>query len=796
MKIIQNKILLQIILIFIFPFLLLYYIDYSSFYGTELKIFQYRNLKDIITNYIILFFITNLILFFTKRFNYYFIYFLFCFFLFTFLVFSNNLKIFYWLTPITTNDLLLLKEAFLVTKEISFLSEISLLKLKYNFLIIGIILIIFFFLFKKEIFAKATRILTMILLLFSFFYIIFFVQFSISFSSIYDYYKKGLVYYIINEFYSYYQTRKSPENYSKEKIENLEKKLLSKYQFSENHINSNNNYNIIIILGESFIDPQYLTALKLNRDVIPNFRKLTKKGISGKVQVSVFGGGTPVSEFEILTGFNTKLNDLKGIPQLEFLYDYFPSIVYDYNKSHITSIIRNDFSWFYSGIRAYKYLGFQYHFPVETFLNQFKYVLGKASDENIFNMAKFQLGLTKNLDLIYLQTTETHHPYNYQDIYLSLFFQSNKLDTNLQEIKIIEPQLDKNEKTTLLNYLYLLSDFDKKLYDFINELTYKKEKTIVVFFGDHYPPLGEELYKKLTNNYKNFNQYQTPYLIYANFPIDTSKIIHKNFNLNYLMSVVYQTINRKDNFFMNYLYDLYKEKPLIDKNDPFFSDLKLIQYDILLGKKYFKSLIQRTENRKKYHIGYTPEILNINLVSIDNDFNLIELTGKYFSLNTIIFYKDTPLKTYYINNHKILTLTTLKNIDTNSISCKLLLGIVNQECNKNNTLIHNNYNNKWISLPLINFIEEIQNVFENDRILIQQIKLKNIHEPFFIYNKDTKKMILKLNQHEIYSQSNWLKLFKEDHYYLLTYQNTILIIFNKNIEKYNLKKYQILYNKF
>ena len=50
------------------------------------------------------------------------------------------------------------------------------------------------------------------------------------------------------------------------------------------------------------------------------------------------------------------------------------------------------------------------------------------------------------------------------------------------------------------------------------------EPTLVIFFGDHQPELGSDFSQAVLDESDPFAQYTTPYLIWANYPLEEDQL--------------------------------------------------------------------------------------------------------------------------------------------------------------------------------------------------------------------------------------------------------------------------------
>ena len=127
------------------------------------------------------------------------------------------------------------------------------------------------------------------------------------------------------------------------------------------------------------------------------------------------------------------------------------------------------------------------------------------------------------------------------------------------------------------NYLTGIKDSNDALYNLVKYLDNYREPTIIIFFGDHNPYLGEEnyVYEELGINMdlttvEGFeNYYSIPYVIHAN---DSAKeIFDKDFtgeldtiSPNYLMNELFEYIGYEGNEYLKYTSELKKQVEVIN----------------------------------------------------------------------------------------------------------------------------------------------------------------------------------------------------------------------------------------
>src|SRR5690606_15893724 len=104
-----------------------------------------------------------------------------------------------------------------------------------------------------------------------------------------------------------------------------------------------------------------------------------------------------------------------------------------------------------------------------------------------------------------------------------------------------------------------------------------EEPTILVYFGDHIPPIGNQLYQKLGFDIYGEKGKKTPVLIWSNYTRFKDKI---DIDANMLGAYVLDLIGYNQYPFMNYLSLFSKQYPHVDSSvdDEWYNDFALIHY--------------------------------------------------------------------------------------------------------------------------------------------------------------------------------------------------------------------------
>ncbi|MCR5836288.1 MAG: sulfatase-like hydrolase/transferase [Lachnospiraceae bacterium] len=298
--------------------------------------------------------------------------------------------------------------------------------------------------------------------------------------------------------------------------------------------NSGKRPNIIVIMNESFCDYNRITNIESSEDVLPFFRKFIKEDniIEGDAYVSIFGGMTPNSEMEFLTGSTLGFWGYQNVcysmgyrKKLDILPEWLKQIGYDTYAMHPASGDN------YGRKIVYRYMDFNNIWFYDEFINagaktvhfdDSAYFLHEiVPDSENYRIINEEIEKNDKPVFIFNTTIQNHGGYDwrgYDDVKLLTKVNSKKLETEMNE------------------YLTLISDSDKALEEFIGELRESKEDTIVLFFGDHQPILTKEMVDDGSAKIDLVDYYRVPYFIWANFEIEEKHDV--NTSLNYLQNTV------------------------------------------------------------------------------------------------------------------------------------------------------------------------------------------------------------------------------------------------------------------
>lgn len=270
--------------------------------------------------------------------------------------------------------------------------------------------------------------------------------------------------------------------------------------------------NLIFIMNESFSD---LTAafpnLELSEDPLAFYHSLTENTVKGTMISPVTGGGTANVEFEYLTGDSLAFLPSSTVAYQLYLYDGCPSLVSQAKDLGYHTIAFHPYlSSGWNRTSVYPWLGFdEVHFQEDVQDPQYirNYVSDLSDYEQLFRWTEENDGPT----MIFNVTMQNHSGYSQG---------WNNLSGDVTVTGGAKPS------SITTQYFSLMKESDQAIQALVEHYSQAEEKTLIVFFGDHQPPLGntffETLYgKKLDERDPEEVQqaYETPFFIWANYDI-------------------------------------------------------------------------------------------------------------------------------------------------------------------------------------------------------------------------------------------------------------------------------------
>lgn len=296
----------------------------------------------------------------------------------------------------------------------------------------------------------------------------------------------------------------APEDYGPERIE----EIVARYSEDRPDPDGTSlaDVDIVVVLSESVADPTRLAGLTIDRDPLPHLRARGLEGWSGQTVASYYGTGTSTMEFQVLTGQSIGLVE----PQIFSPYqsivagrsDY-PSAVGWLTSHGSEAVAVHPYSGsLYQRHSVYPTLGFsefreQRDFTSTTPLGGNPYI----SDADAFAETLDVLAGATNPTLVNLVTMQNHSPF------FGWYDQLPTVDGLVG---------DADERVHLATWIRGLELSDLALEEFLTDLSNSERPTVVVYYGDHYPPA---LPSSLREANEPVETLLTPILLWSNVDV-------------------------------------------------------------------------------------------------------------------------------------------------------------------------------------------------------------------------------------------------------------------------------------
>lgn len=345
-----------------------------------------------------------------------------------------------------------------------------------------------------------------------------------------------------------YSSVEEPEDYSEETV--LE--LMEEYPGLEGDT-SKQPTNLIVIMNESFGDFSVFDRFESSHDPTPFLHSLEENTIKGWMYSSVTGGGTATVEFEYLTGFTSLFQPPHTVAYQLYVEEGMPSLAaLAGNIGYDTTAFHPYKSSGWNRVLAYQYLDFDKQMYEEDVIDPY-YIRHYVSDKSDYEMI-YRSTEEEDTSFFFNVTMQNHSGY--------------AQGWNNLERTIELPENLNNADHSAQQFFCLMEESDKALEELITYYSQCDEPTMIVFFGDHQPPLTnafyEQLYgKKLSERTTQevMQQYAVPFFIWANYDIEERQDVV--ISPNYLGVLTAQVAGLPMTGFMNFLSQMYEDLPAI-----------------------------------------------------------------------------------------------------------------------------------------------------------------------------------------------------------------------------------------
>ena len=290
---------------------------------------------------------------------------------------------------------------------------------------------------------------------------------------------------------------------------------------------------IIVIMDESFADLSILgNTLNVDTAVTPNIDSLHSNTLRGYTLSSVFGGGTPNSEYEFLTGNTFLFLPTGSIAYQQFIKTPCYSLARELKSRGYSTIAMHQYlpsSWMRE--RIWPMLGFEECLFLDSF-PQKDSLRGWGTDQEMFetvvSVYEDHIAAADSPVFMFAVTIQNHGGYHYAE--------SDFTPTvHLQGYSRAYPDVEQ--------YLTCIHETDKAVRWLIDYYDQADRDVVILFYGDHYPKLDDAFYEEVHGGPfetldERMLQYEVPFFIWTNYESESGET--ELVSMNFLAGLLYQ----------------------------------------------------------------------------------------------------------------------------------------------------------------------------------------------------------------------------------------------------------------
>nr|MCR4689532.1 sulfatase-like hydrolase/transferase [Saccharofermentans sp.] len=323
--------------------------------------------------------------------------------------------------------------------------------------------------------------------------------------------------------------------------------------------------NIILIQNEAFSDLSVVYDIETDQDYMPFIHSLTENTCKGYLNMSVTGGPTANTEFEILTGSTLQFFPFGSVPYTQYIDHDLPSVVSmleSQQTPYHTVAYHSYYSTGYKRPGIYSYFGFDEMRFEDNFHEDFPksdLVRNMVSDEADYRIVEqmyeqYREGSTDPW-FCFNVTIQGHGGYTgHYD------FEDKVTVTNFEATEAVN------------NYLTLMKISDTAFEGLIEYFSNVDEPTVIIMYGDHQPKFDEESVELLTSHPADYApaslaHFYVPYVIWANYDIEEQDLMSPEYfdtlSTNYLVSYALDIAGVRLSDYDRYLLEVHNKVPAI-----------------------------------------------------------------------------------------------------------------------------------------------------------------------------------------------------------------------------------------
>ncbi len=314
--------------------------------------------------------------------------------------------------------------------------------------------------------------------------------------------------------------------------------------------------NIIVIMSEALWDINQISeAITFSENPMEEFDDIKSEFTGGTVASNIFGGGTDKSEFEFLTGWNSKYL-IERSAYRSFFNDSQPSMVQYLNELGYSSYAIHGYQPnFWNRDVAYKNMGFEDFYDWNTMKNQDKYdvfISDDALTQEIIDRYEERRSYT-DAPVFSFSTSIANHVTKIAEGPAAPINKSISVNYNFDYWSV--ENIARKQLTEYVNGVSVSGKAFKRLVDYFENV---EEPTVILLFGDHAPSFLSSYEAYLDEKTVKEEFYHTPFVVWNNYGLSDFGV--DECNISYLAEALMEYIGfplTKQNVLSRYMRKKY-----------------------------------------------------------------------------------------------------------------------------------------------------------------------------------------------------------------------------------------------
>ncbi len=328
--------------------------------------------------------------------------------------------------------------------------------------------------------------------------------------------------------------------------------------------------NVIVVMNESLCDLQTIGEFETSEEYLSYFNSLKEECVSGELLTFGLGGGTSLTEFELLTRSSQILLPYTSVAYMQYIDSDIPTLastLKNYEKPYDITVMHPAQAINYKRDKNYPLMGFDNYYDKE-FFSDMQSVRGFLDDEQCYKrMMEYFNSTDKNTpQMIFNITIQNHGGY----------FDTCDIGTETVRVESFDATYD------VERYLTLIKQSDEALKGLIEELSQCDRPVILLVFGDHQPLLEDAFYEELMGEKENWtaqqhlSRHRTPFIIWSNYDSIEPKDMGLT-SVNYLSSILLQEAELPLTEYDRFLLDMREDIPAMNGCVYYTADGRLLE---------------------------------------------------------------------------------------------------------------------------------------------------------------------------------------------------------------------------